>query len=127
MKPIRFALAADKAVDGTDEHVVAVFSRRVPRAQRTKSRLYIYLALLQLLDICTTAFLLHHYTNAAEGNPIAKFVIDAGWIGFPVLSALKFFAVYWLWATQGGVKIVSSIYSLVIANNLLFVILHFTT
>lgn len=90
---------------------------------------YIFLAALQALDVATTGWILHHFSSAAEGNPIvAAFFNTAGLgIGLGLLLALKLGVVGLLWNCQTGTKIANAIYGAVILNNLLFLLLWATS
>jgi hypothetical protein len=74
---------------------------------------------LQVIDVMLTGTLLALFTQAAEGNPIARLLTDLGLPGLLVLLALKLGAVTLMWWTQSGVRLASAVYSLVAINNLL--------
>jgi hypothetical protein len=94
---------------------------------RTTHRPYIILAALQVLDVATTGFILNAWTERAEGNPIAAFILNHGGLvpGLTVLLALKLAIVWVFWSCQTKTKIVTTIYTAVIVNNLLFIVLWF--
>lgn len=104
---------------------LTILPKRVVAHERTIRKPYLYLFALQVLDICTTVFILHRFSNAAEGNPVAKVIIDLGWVGFPLLAVLKFYAVWLFYSCQTRVRLAGTLYTLVIANNLLFLVLYF--
>lgn len=86
-------------------------------------RPYRFLLWLQALDVLTTTFILTWWSERAEGNPIARVFTNMGATGMILMLAFKFAIVLALYRKGTGVKIMSTIYSLVIANNLLFLIL----
>jgi hypothetical protein len=90
---------------------------------------HVFLAVLQVLDVLTTGWILHNFSSAAEGNPIvaAIFISTGLAVGLCLLLALKLGAVWLLWVCQTGVKIASTIYGAVILNNLLFLLLWATS
>lgn len=94
----------------------------LPPAQRVKVRRYVILAALQVLDVTLTGFILHAWSERAEGNPIAKFILESGGLigGLAVLLAFKLAVVWLFYACQTGVKIASTLYTLVLCNNLIF-------
>lgn len=91
----------------------------------TKVRPYQLLAGLQFLDVATTWFILIHWTERVEGNPIAAALL--GWVGIDlgclILLAFKLGLVYAVYRKQLGVKLVSALYTAVVLNNLLFLYL----
>lgn len=91
-------------------------------AERTHRSRYLMLASLQVLDVLLTGFILAAWSERAEGNPIARFMIEKGGLfgGLAIILALKLFAVWMFYACQTGVKIAAAVYSLVLVNNLLF-------
>jgi len=95
------------------------------RKERSVHRSYVILALLQLLDVATTWFILHNWSVRAEGNPVAAWLLDGAGLnaGLLILLAFKLGAVYLFWSCQTGTKIANSLYGLVVTNNLLFLIL----
>lgn len=94
----------------------------VPPAERTERRPYIALGLLQVLDVAMTGVILYHWGEHAESNPLARFILTNWglWLGMTIMLILKMSAVGFFYICQTGVKIVSALYSLVIANNVLF-------
>lgn len=90
---------------------------------------YIALAVLQVLDVVTTGWILYHFSSAAEGNPLVAAIFATSGLapGLCLLLALKLGMVSILWACQTGTKIANFIYSAVILNNLLFLLLWATS
>lgn len=97
------------------------------RSPRIVHRPYIFLALTQILDVLTTGVILGVFVerNATEGNPIvaALFHHTGLLIGLSILLVLKLAAVALFWHTQFPVKIANAIYSLVVFNNILILVL----
>lgn len=89
---------------------------------------YIALAILQVIDVVTTGFILHHWAIRAEGNPVvARLFDDVGLeVGLASVLAFKLAVVYTFWICQTGARIAVAIYSLVVFNNLLFLFLWLT-
>lgn len=96
---------------------------------RKTNRPYLYLATLQLLDVLTTGYILHYWALRAEGNPIAALILSEFGlsIGLTILLAFKLFTVWMFWICQTKVRIAKAIYSLVILNNLLFIVAWWVT
>ncbi len=90
---------------------------------RTSHRPYVLLGGLQIADVLTTFWLLTMFTAASEGNPIARWFTDNGTAGLCVLLAFKLAVVTLTWWCQTGVRVIGGLYSLVIANNLLVLML----
>lgn len=92
-------------------------------------RPYLVLAALQVLDVLTTGWILHHFAGATEGNPIVDFIFNGAglFVGLGILLAFKLGTVYLLWTCQTGPKIATAIYSLVVANNVLALLLWLLT
>ena len=84
--------------------------------------LYLALAGLQVLDVATTWVILANWTARAEGNPIVAGLIDHTglFVAMIALVVVKLAVVRVLYEKQTGVKLMSAVYSLVVANNLLF-------
>jgi hypothetical protein len=83
---------------------------------------YAILAGLQLLDVGSTAWVLHHFEGAAERNPVTSalftgFGLD---LGLLLLLLLKVGVVALFWDCQTKVRLATAIYGLVIFNNALF-------
>lgn len=97
------------------------------RKERVRHRPYLLLALFQVADVLTTGFILNAWTARAEGNPIAAFILHHRGLlpGLTLLLALKLAMVWVFYVCQTGVRLASALYSLVIANNLLFILLWF--
>lgn len=89
---------------------------------------YALLAALQVLDVATTWTILDAWTARAEGNPIvARLITESGLAASMLcLLVLKLAVVFVLWEKQTGVKLMSAVYGLVVANNALFLILWLT-
>lgn len=88
---------------------------------------YVALGTLQLLDVATTYVILAHWSQRAEGNPIAAFFIDYHLVGgLGLLLVLKLLVVAIFWSCQTPVRIAAVIYSAVILNNSLFLFLWLT-
>lgn len=90
---------------------------------------YLALAALQVVDVLTTGWILSHFTDASEGNPVVGHLLDG--VGLPLgmmmILVLKLAVVYSLWTRQTGAKIILSIYTLVVLNNLLVLLLWLTS
>jgi hypothetical protein len=86
---------------------------------------YIWLAVLQVVDVTTTWLVLNYWSVRSEGNPlIAEFLNSVGLhAGMLTILVLKLSAVYILWVCQTGTKIALSVYSLIAVNNILFLVL----
>lgn len=86
---------------------------------------YQLLALLQVLDVATTWTILANWGARAEGNPIVATFIDSAGLSLAMVALLvtKLAVVWVLYEKQTGVKLMSAVYSLVIANNVLFLAL----
>lgn len=86
---------------------------------------YAWLAALQVVDVATTWVVLHFWSTRSEGNPfIAGILNNVGLpIGMMIILAFKLGMVYLLWSCQTGTRIALSIYSLVVVNNILFLVL----
>lgn len=86
---------------------------------------YAILAALQFVDVATTWWILHFWSTRSEGNPFIAYLLNG--VGLPIgmliILAFKLGMVYLLWICQTGTKIALSIYSLVVINNLLFLVL----
>jgi hypothetical protein len=87
-----------------------------------QARRYWFLGSLQVLDVALTGFILHSWSERAEGNPVARFIMETTglWVGLAILLAFKLSVVYLWYACQTGIKIASAVYSLVLVNNLIF-------
>ena len=96
---------------------------------RIVHRPYIFLAILQVLDVATTGWILHHFSTAAEGNPVVAALLSTAGLaaGLGILLALKLAVVWLLWNCQTGTKIANAIYGAVIVNNLLFLFMWATS
>lgn len=83
---------------------------------------YHALAGLQVLDVATTWVILANWTARAEGNPIvAGLIHHTGLVvAMVALLVVKLAVVRVLYEKQTGVKLMSAVYGLVVANNLLF-------
>ncbi|MDE0805052.1 MAG: DUF5658 family protein [Acidimicrobiales bacterium] len=83
---------------------------------------YLALAALQVLDVATTWVILANWTARAEGNPIVAGLIDHTGLVVAMVALLvtKLAVVRVLYEKQTGVKLMSAVYGLVVANNLLF-------
>lgn len=83
---------------------------------------YLWLAGLQVLDVLTTWVVLNFWSQHAEGNPVAAMVLNSFGltVGLLIMLVFKLSVVWLFWRCQTGVKLASGIYSLVVANNLLF-------
>lgn len=94
-----------------------------PSIERTRP--YLILALLQVLDVTTTWVILAHWSQRAEGNPVAAAVLGSLGLtlGLIVLLVFKLSVVWLFWRCQTGVRLASAIYGLVITNNLVFLAL----
>lgn len=103
---------------------VTVLPRVVPASERESVKPYVILAAIQVLDIVLTGFILHAWSERAEGNPIARVILETAGlpVGLAALLAFKLGVVWMLYSCQTGVKILSAIYALVIANNLYFLV-----
>lgn len=101
---------------------VTVLPVVLPPAQRVQVRRYGFLAALQVLDVALTGFILNAWSDRAEGNPVARFILESAglWVGLAVLLAFKLAVVYLWYICQTSVRIASVIYSLVLVNNLIF-------
>lgn len=103
---------------------VTVLPKIVPADQRTSVKPYVILAVIQVLDVVLTGIILHAWGERAEGNPVARFILETAGLtlGLTLLLAVKLGVVWMFYICQDGVKIVTAIYALVIANNLYFLI-----
>jgi hypothetical protein len=99
------------------------------RKERLVHRPYIILAALQVLDVVTTWLILHNWSVRAEGNPIVASLLDGAGLtlGLGLVLVFKLAVVYLFWSCQSGAKIATAIYSMVVFNNLLFLILWLTS
>ena len=92
---------------------------------RVVHRPYMWLAALQIADVVTTWWILHSWAVRAEGNPFIAWMLNT--VGLPagmiILLVFKLGMVYLLWTCQTGTKIALSVYTVVIFNNLLFLVL----
>lgn len=88
----------------------------------TRRTPYVILAYMQVIDVVITALILN-WMGGAEGNPIARQLTDLGAIGFLALLGFKLWIVHRLYKKQTGVRFISAVYGIVLANNLLFLIL----
>lgn len=97
----------------------------IDTAERTKRKPYFMLAGLQVLDVLLTGFILHSWSERAEGNPLARIILETWGLygGLMVLLTFKLAVVWMFYTCQTGVKIAASLYSLVLANNILFLAL----
>jgi hypothetical protein len=95
---------------------------------RLHVRRYQMLAMLQVLDVLTTWVILSRFSERAEGNPIVAGLIHHGGLELAMLSllAVKLTVVFALYRKQTGVKLMSAIYSAVIVNNVLALVLSLT-
>lgn len=95
------------------------------RQPRMVHRPYAFLAALQCLDVATTWIVLNYWSVKAEGNPAAAVVLDSLGlhVGLLLLLAFKLAVVALWWDCQTKVRLASAIYSLVILNNFVFLIL----
>lgn len=95
------------------------------RKERVEHLRYAILAVLQVLDVALTGFILASWTERAEANPITAFIFNGLGlrVGLLVVLAFKLAAVYIFWSSQTKTKLANTIYSLVLFNNLLFLIL----
>lgn len=95
-------------------------------ASPSRHRPYVFLAGLQLLDVATTAYVLHKFEGASERNPItAALFTGLGLnVGLAALLVLKVAAVWLFWKCQTNVRLANGLYSLVIVNNVLFGLLY---
>jgi hypothetical protein len=86
---------------------------------------YIWLAVLQAIDVATTWCILNYWSVRSEGNPlVAEFLNSVGLpVGMLTFLALKLATVYILWICQTGTKFALSIYSLIAVNNIMFLVL----
>lgn len=91
------------------------------RKTREVHRPYAILAVLQVLDVATTGWILHHFAGAEEANPLVDSLFSGVGLfaGLGILLAFKLAVVYTFWACQTGPKIALTIYSIVIINNAL--------
>lgn len=99
--------------------------RAIPLLPDTAGRTaapYQLLAALQVLDVATTWTILANWTARAEGNPlVAGLIHNSGLVAAMATLLIVKLAVVWiLYEKQTGVKLMSAVYSLVVANNLLF-------
>lgn len=97
--------------------------------QRLVHKPYLWLAALQVLDVATTWMVLRWFAEANEANPLVDFLFNTVGLttGLVALLALKLSVVYTLWVCQTKTKIAIAIYSAVIANNVLFLVLYITS
>lgn len=95
------------------------------RQKRTIHKPYIFLAILQVLDVATTGWILHHWSVRAEGNPIAAHILTGLGLGLglALLLAFKLAVVALFWSCQTKTRIATAIYTAVVLNNLLYLIL----
>lgn len=95
------------------------------RAERTRHRPYALLAGLQIADVALTGWILHHWTARAEGNPVAAFMLDrAGlWVGLALLLVAKLAVVWVFYDCQTRVRLALALYTAVLVNNTLFLLL----
>lgn len=98
---------------------------RISEARVAVTRYYM-LALLQILDVATTWYILTSWSKSAERNPLIKSIIDTVGIdrGLFIILLFKLGVVALFYYCQTGVKLASAIYSLVIINNVLFLALY---
>lgn len=86
---------------------------------------YIILAVLQFLDVASTWWILHYWSERAEGNPVVAAILNS--VGLPIgmiiMLAFKMAMVYLLWTCQTGTKIALTLYVIVIFNNALYLLL----
>lgn len=89
---------------------------------RDRTRPYLLLAGLQVLDVALTWFILASWSARAEGNPLVSHGITT--LGLPaammLVLAFKLGVVWLFYLCQTKVRLVSALYGLVIFNNLLF-------
>lgn len=99
---------------------------RISEARTAVTRYYL-LALLQVLDVATTWYILTKWSERAEGNPLVRSILETVGItrGLFVVLLFKLGVVALFYYCQTGVKLASAIYSLVIVNNALFLALYF--
>lgn len=107
------------------ERALTFTSPTTPRDERTSIWGYRLLAALQFFDVATTWWILNYWEVRAEGNPLVAEAIR--YSGLPLamvaLLVIKLSVVYVLWEKQTGVKLMSAVYTLVVANNVLFLFL----
>jgi len=86
---------------------------------------YVILAVMQIMDVLTTWFILSRWGERAEGNPVVAWVIGNVSLGpaMVMLLAIKLTVVWALFRKQTGVRLISALYGLVLVNNLLFLVL----
>lgn len=96
------------------------------RAERLIHRPYMFLAGLQLLDVGTTAIVLHAFEGASERNPVTAALFTGLGLkaGLLALLLLKLSAVAIFYDCQTKVSFANAIYTLVIGNNVLFGLLY---
>ncbi len=102
------------------DHIQAIAAN--PDLVRQDLGRYQALAGLQLLDVATTWVILANWSVRAEGNPIVAGLINHTGLVAAMMALLvvKLAVVRVLYEKQTGVKLMSAIYGLVVANNLLF-------
>lgn len=98
---------------------------RISEARVAVHRYYL-LALLQVLDVATTWYILTSWSESAERNPLIRNIIETVGIdrGLFVILLFKLGVVALFYYCQTGVKLASAIYTLVIVNNVLFLALY---
>lgn len=106
-------LAFDSGAGGSITDV-----RDAPR----EAAVYQRLATLQVVDVASTWIILANWTARAEGNPVVSELIHRSGLVAAMLTLLvvKLAVVFVLYEKQTGVKLMSALYGLVVANNLLF-------
>ena len=82
---------------------------------------YRSLALLQVLDVATTWFILSQFSGKGEGNPIIAHLISGAGLTVTMLAVLtlKLAVVRVLYEKDTKVNLISAVYGAVIVNNLL--------
>ncbi len=90
--------------------------------ERTVHRPYLLLAGLQFADVALTWFILASWSERAEGNPLAAWLLDGVGLeaGLLLLLSFKLAAVGLFYATQFPVRLAAAVYGLVVLNNVLF-------
>lgn len=93
---------------------------------RTAHQPYAALAALQVADVVTTGYILHHFTVAAEANPLVAAILTTTTlsVGLTVLLVFKLAVVGLLWYCQSAPKIALAVYMAVIVNNILALALY---
>lgn len=98
-----------------------VLPRVLPAEHRVSRTPYLVLAVLQVLDVLTTGWILARIGNVHEGNPVVRTLLDGAglYAGLAALLLAKVLVVGVLYVCQTRVRLAQAVYGAVIVNNLL--------